>query len=162
MKPFLFLVSFLATAQAYTQSKQIKFSHTEKTIASPEALWALWTDVPNWKQWDKGIRSATISTVFSEGAKGKLVPDKGPKTRFVIRHVVPGQSYHLYTSIPFGKLIVRRSMKQTDEGILFTHEVEFTGLLKQFFAKKFGSRYKAMLPEVMKEIKRIAEEKTES
>ena len=43
------LLPFMAWSQS-----NVHFSHTVETSASPEAIWAIWTDVPNWKQWDDG------------------------------------------------------------------------------------------------------------
>jgi hypothetical protein len=41
----------------------------------------------------------------------------------------------------------------------FTHDVQFTGLLKKILGNKIGKRYRAMLPSVLSEIKLIAESK---
>ncbi len=146
------LLAATAAAQDYTQ-----FSHTVSTTASAEKIWSIWTDVPNWHQWDTGLQSATLDAPFQLGAKGKLVPDRGPKSKFKISALEEGRSYTFKTRIPFGWLIVRRFMEKKDGQLFFTHEVEFTGLFKRAFAKRFGPRYKEMLPVVMQNIKVLAE-----
>ncbi|MEO1259930.1 MAG: SRPBCC family protein [Bacteroidota bacterium] len=157
MKSIFFLLLFFTT-MSIAQNSNYKFQHTEKTTAPPAAIWKVWTDVPNWSNWDTGLKSAELEGEFGEGAKGKLIPDKGPKSKFMITEVIPGQSYLLKTKIPFGWLKVQRTMEIKDGELHFTHAVEFTGILKNILGKKFGTRYREMLPEVMISIKKIAEE----
>jgi hypothetical protein len=158
MKFFMALVLFSATSVALGAQDYVQFSHSISTTASQEQIWKIWTDVPNWHTWDTGLKSASLKDEFEEGVKGKLIPDEGPKSSFKISELEEGRSYTLKTRIPFGALIVRRFMEVKDDQTIFTHEVEFTGWLKKAFAKRFGKRYKAMLPEVMENIKRMAEE----
>ena len=115
--------------------------------------------MPNWPKWDTGLKSAELKREFAEGAKGRLVPDKGPKSKFIITDVKQGMGYTLKTKIPFGWMNVKRRLEATNSGTYFTHEVEFTGLLKKMFGKKYGSRYQKLLPDVMQSISKIAEKK---
>ena len=55
----------------------MKFSHTLKTSASPERIWAIWTDVDRWSAWDTELSHADLEQPFSLGAVGKLTPKKG-------------------------------------------------------------------------------------
>lgn len=138
----------------------LKFSHTDSTQALPEKIWAVWTDVPQWHTWDKGLKKVVLSDSFHLNAKGFIYPDNGPKSKFIISELAPGKSYTFKTRIPFGWLYVTRKMVQKNGWTYFTHEVEFTSLLKSFFAKKLGANYRSILPQVMQEIKKQAEEKS--
>lgn len=144
---------------ALAQQTNYHFSHTDSTTASNDNIWQIWIDVPNWKQWDKGLKEATLNGEFAVGTKGKLVPDKGPKSKFVITEIIPNTSYTFKTKIPFGWLSIKRTLEVKQGITYFTHEVEFTGLLKKVLGKKLGKNYRAMLPNVMAEIKKIAEVK---
>jgi hypothetical protein len=157
MKHIVFIMSILATTLASAQQTNYHFNHTESTRASSANIWKVWTDVPNWKQWDKGLKDATLEGAFAAGAKGKLIPDKGPKSKFIISEVVPNQSYTFKTKIPCGWLVIKRSLEEKDGITYFTHEVAFTGILKKVLGKRLGENYRAMLPEVMASIKQIAE-----
>lgn len=155
MKNFMLsiaMIPLLATAQTNTH-----FNHTETTDASPADIWKVWTDVPNWNQWDKGLREAKLKGDFAVGATGHLVPDKGPKAKFVITQVEPMKSYEFKTRIPFGWLIIRRELTSESGVTQFTHDVRFTGLFKKPLGNKLGRRYRKMLPEIMADIRRIAE-----
>ena len=149
------LLPFMAWSQS-----NVHFSHTVETSASPEAIWAIWTDVPNWKQWDDGLKDAAVDGVFKKGAQGKLTPDKGPTSKFVISELEEGKSYTFKTRIPFGWLIVQRRLKVENHLTYFTHEVQFTGLFKKALGNSFGKRYRTKLPVVMEKIKSLAESKS--
>ena len=158
MRPyFIFSILMLLMSNIINGQDFTQFKHTVSTSAQSEKIWSIWVDVPNWHTWDSGLQSATINGPFQVGQKGKIKPDKGPKAKFVISEMVDGKSYTFKTRIPFGWLIVKRYLKVENGQTQFTHDVAFTGLFKKTFAKKFGPRYKKMLPEVMSQIKEIAE-----
>jgi len=150
-----------ATAQTpLAEGSNTHFRWTIETTAAPENIWRIWTDVPNWPVWDAGLKSAELNGNFGLNAKGKLRPDQGPASKFKIAEFENGKMYVLKTSIPFGSLTVRRNLEVRAGRTFFTHEVRFTGLLKGVFGKKFGARYRVLLPEAMEKIKTLAEEQT--
>jgi hypothetical protein len=157
MIPLLFLVIVSMTLHA--QQTNEHFHHSVVTTASPEILWQIWTDVSDWKTWDTGLKAAHLKGPFKEGAKGRLIPDKGPAAKFKIENVREFESYKLKTRIPFGWLIVSRHLEQKDGAVIFTHDVQFTGIFKKIAGKKIGKRYRQMLPSVMETIKVLAEAK---
>lgn len=157
MKQIFLIISILFAMEANAQQTNYHFSHTDSTTATSDKIWQVWTDVPNWKQWDKGLKEAVLEGPFIVGTKGKLIPDKGPKSKFIISELVPHKSYTFNTKIPFGWLIIKRRLEVKEGKTFFTHEVEFTGMLKRILGKKLGKNYRAMLPSVLNEIKLIAE-----
>jgi hypothetical protein len=159
MKHLFLIFSIFLLMEAKAQQTNYHFSYTDSTSASSDKIWQVWTDVTNWKQWDKGLKEAELDGQFLIGTKGKLIPDKGPKSKFVISELVPNQSYTFKTKIPFGWLIVIRTLEIKEGKTFFTHDVQFTGLLKKILGNKIGKRYRAMLPNVLSEIKLIAESK---
>jgi hypothetical protein len=159
MKHLFLLISTFLGMQAQAQQTNYHFSHTDSTVASGDKIWQVWTDVPNWKKWDKGLKEAVLEGEFIVGTKGKLIPDKGPKSKFIISEIVPNESYTFKTKIPFGWLIIKRTLEVREGKTLFTHDVQFTGFLKKVLGNKLGKNYRAMLPSVLTEIKLIAEKK---
>jgi hypothetical protein len=159
MKQVILIISMLFAMTANAQQTNYHFSHTDSTSATSDKIWQVWTDVPNWKQWDKGLKEAVLEGDFIVGTKGKLIPDKGPKSKFIISELEPNKSYTFKTKIPFGWLIIKRTLEVKDSKTFFTHDVEFTGLLKKILGNKLGKNYRAMLPSVMADIKQIAESK---
>lgn len=133
------------------------FHHTVVTEAHPASIWKIWTDVAGWKKWDSGLKDAILNEPFGAGAKGKLIPDKGPKSKFVVSEYYEGVGYTFKTRIPLGWLKVKRYLTSEGNQTSFTHEVTFTGLLRNPLGNSIGKRYRAMLPEVMNNIKTLAE-----
>ena len=159
MKQIILIISILFAMEANAQQTNYHFSHTDSTSATSDKIWAIWTDVPNWKVWDKGLKEAVLEGNFAIGTKGKLIPNKGPKSKFVISEIEPNKAYTFKTKIPFGWLIIKRTLEVKQDKTYFTHDVEFTGILKNILGNKLGKNYRAMLPSVMGEIKIIAENK---
>jgi uncharacterized protein YndB with AHSA1/START domain len=57
------------------------------TTASPERVWALWSDPDNWNRWNTGIRSSQIDGPLTSGATGTMQTTSGrcPST-LEVRH----------------------------------------------------------------------------
>jgi len=142
-----------------TEQSNQHFWHTLETTASPQSIWNLWTDVPNWKDWDTELKDSEIDGQFAEGTKGKFIPKKGAKAKFKIVAFESGKSYTFKTKLPLGSLFVKRTLEQKNERTFFTHEVWFKGLTKGIFSKILGGDFRKVLPSVMEKIKKIAEEK---
>lgn len=147
-----------APVLALAQPSNTRFSHTVETSASRETIWRIWTDVPNWKTWDDGLKDAQLNGPFVTGTQGRLIPDKGPKSTFTLTEVVPEQSYTFRTRLPLGSLYVKRLLITRNGKTTFTHEVWFTGLTKGIFSRALGRNYRTLLPGVMEKIRRIAEQ----
>jgi hypothetical protein len=159
MNYFFLIISILTTMAIQAQQTNYHFAHTDSTTATSDRIWQIWVDVPNWKQWDKGLKESLLEGDFKVGTKGKLIPDKGPKSTFIISELIQNKSYTFKTKIPFGWLIIKRTLELKEGKNFFTHDVEFTGILKKILGKKIGKRYRSMLPSVLSEIKQLAEKK---
>ena len=147
----------LLPAYSFEQSST-HFSHSLVTAAPPEKIWSLWTDVANWNKWDDGLKTASLTGPFQAGAKGRLIPDKGPASRFRITDLIPQTSYTFKTKLPLGALYVKRTLSPEGNGTRFTHEIWFTGLSKGIFGKVLGKKYRRILPSVMEKIRELAEQ----
>ncbi|MEO0528833.1 MAG: polyketide cyclase [Bacteroidota bacterium] len=153
----LIVISPTIGAQHMEQTNK-HFWHTEKTIASAGKIWKIWTDVPKWKDWDVGLKNASITGNFELGTKGKIVSLEGRTSKFKVVEFKKGRYYTFKTNLPFGGLYVKRYLEEKKGSLYFTHEVWFKGLTARAFSKKFGSEFRKMLPEVMLKIKEIAEQ----
>ena len=135
MKHLFLTISILWVMQTTAQQTNYHFSATDSTTAASNKIWQLWTDVPNWKQWDKGLKDAVIDGAFKVGATGKIIPDKGPTSKFIVTELVPDTAYAFKTKIPFGWLVIKRTLTVKDDRTFFTHDVAFTGMLKNSLVK---------------------------
>lgn len=157
---FILLLSISTTMVVQAQEKtptNKHFWHSEKTSAAPEKIWQIWTDVPNWKDWDSGLKEAAIKGEFGLNAKGIIRSLEGRKSKFKIVEFVEGKSYTFKTNLPLGGLYVKRYLAVKNGQTYFTHEVWFKGITAGIFAKAFGKDFRKILPEVLTNIKTIAE-----
>jgi hypothetical protein len=68
--------------------------HTHETPASPEAVFALWADVPSWPAWDASLVATTLDGPFAAGTAGTLHPQGMPEPiPFVITAVDDGSGF---------------------------------------------------------------------
>jgi uncharacterized protein YndB with AHSA1/START domain len=74
------------------------------TEAQPEAVWELWADVGNWKEWDPGVEGSSIDGPFAEGTRYVLKPKGGPKVKAVLTDVRPGEGFSDRTRLPLANL----------------------------------------------------------
>lgn len=137
----------------------MKFEHTVRTSASPQRIWAIWTDVPRWPGWDTELVSASIPDGrFALGVTGTVRPRTGPASTFSVSELEPGTSYAFMTRLPLCRLVVRRQlMAEPAGGTRFTHQVTFAGPLSGLFGVLLGRRFRSALPGVMDNIRVIAE-----
>lgn len=137
------------------QQKNYHFSGTI-AIDKPQAeVWELLTDVSRWKEWDTELEISSLDGEFILGSTGMLIPKKGPKLKFFISELVPGQSYTFNTKMPLGYLVIKRSLVYQDQVTYFTDDVQFTGPLKRVFGIMLGIGFRTSLPKVMKNFKRL-------
>ena len=138
------------------------FRHTLLTAAAPESVWALWTDVGTWPDWDTELDSAALDGPWAEGARGRLVPRSGPAARFTVTEVSP-RATAFSTRLPLAALRVRRSWAPAGDGrIAITHEVRFAGLLGGAIASRLGPGFRRALPAVMARLDSLARAHTAS
>ncbi len=144
-------------AQTVPQTNQ-HFSHTATTSAPSQRIWNVWTNVSGWKDWDTGLKDASMDESFGLGAKGLITSLENRTSKFKITAYTENISYTMKTKLPLGSLHVTRYLSTQDGLTVYTHEVQFKGLTKGIFAKAFGSKFRDMLPGVLDNIKKIVEE----
>lgn len=134
------------------------FSLSIEINSSKEKLWKRLIDVPSWHIWDTELKSAKLKGVFEEGAKGVFLPKKGPELHFVLTEVKATDAYVFKTKMPLGWLVIKRTIEEKKDTVIFTDDIAFTGLLKYLFGSILGQSFKRVLPEVLENLKRVVEE----
>lgn len=156
----ILMTSIATTLNAQDKEQTNKhFWYSLETTAHAKTIWDIWTDVPNWKAWDKGLKDASIENDFKLNSKGVITSLEDRKSKFRVVEYTEGQSYTYKTKLPLGSLYVKRYLTVKEDKTIFTHEVWFKGLTGGIFAKAFGEKFRTMLPDVLAQIKEIAESK---
>lgn len=148
---------FLVTLSLQQEQSNKHFWYSMETTASAEEIWSIWVDVPRWKDWDTGLKDAYMDEALGLNAKGVIISLEDRKSKFKIIEIVEGKSYTMKTKLPLGSLYVKRYLEEKEGKVIFTHEVWFKGLTKGIFAKAFGGKFRKLLPDVLENIKNIAE-----
>jgi len=126
-----------------------------KTTASAEAVWNVWTDVANWKEWDYQLEYARIDK-FADGYTGVMKSKRAKEFPFFVEK---SKKYKMTITIklPLATLRINRNIMKLNRGCAFTHETSFEGFLGQAYGLIFERRFKKELPIVMEKVKKIAE-----
>lgn len=70
-----------------------EYERTVTTTASQADVWAVWSDIGTWHEWDPSIESVALEGHFAEGAAGTMVLVGGIETPFVLEIVEPGARF---------------------------------------------------------------------
>ena len=159
MKSIIILfISIMTTMTVQGQEQTNRhFWNSVETTASADEIWSIWMDVPNWKNWDVGLKDAIADDPIALHSIGKIISLEGRASKFKVVAFEKGKSYTFKTNLPLGGLYVKRSLEVKSGKTYFTHEVWFKGITAGIFARNFGKKFRSMLPEAMNKIKKIVE-----
>lgn len=68
-------------------------THSARTSATPEQVYALWADPMGWPAWDPEVTSVKFDGAPALGARGTLTPRSGPGLGFTITELKPAQVF---------------------------------------------------------------------
>lgn len=117
----------------------MKFFATSTTInASPETLWGLLTDGPNWPTWNPTVErvEGTIALGQKITVHAKIAPSRAFPV--VVSELTPPQKMVWTGAMPLGLFTGQRTYLlslQADGSTLFSMREEFTGLLAPLFTR---------------------------
>ena len=107
------------------------FQYSVLVNNSRQKVWNYLTNVSRWREWDTELVHSELSEDFALGAKGILMPKKGPQLKFYISELTQNKSYTFVTKMPLGTLEIKRTLEERDHQIQFTDDIRYTGNLKQ-------------------------------
>lgn len=135
-----------------------------EAAAPPEAVWAVWTDLDAWPDFDPALRSVELAggsrTITAVGQEGTLVDETGRAIAWSVTYLDPPRAYTFTSRLPLARLHVHRCLRATDSDRLrLTHEVWFAGPLGAIFGLFLGRRFASLLPGVVARVVERAESK---
>jgi len=138
----------MSTQQAWHKEFSIE------TTADPEAIWALFCDVPGWTNWNAGIESIEVEGPFADGTWFTMKPPGQDALRSRFVEVRPNEYFVDETRM--GDLIVR--VAHRIEGIELrrtrvTYAVKVTGT----DAPQIGAAIASDFPDVLAALASLAE-----
>ena len=135
------------------------FEHTEHTDARPESIWALWSDVSSWPQWDEGLERVTLDGPFATGSRGTLKPAGGPGVRFELTDVRPCQGFADVLLLPLCRMRFEHAALRDDAGTRVTHRVTIAGPTTPIFARLIGRGIARSMPDTVHALIRMARQR---
>ncbi|MDM5180126.1 SRPBCC family protein [Massilia sp. DJPM01] len=134
--------------------------HVESRVTisvSPEKIFEIYADVPNWKTWDPDTKEASIDGPFQTGSKGKITPPKGISVPMNFISVVPNKSFTVDSQIPLFRMVFEHELNVTAAGTEVVHRVTFSGALSFLLGRIVGNPLRTGLPITLASLKRLAE-----
>ncbi|KXK15126.1 MAG: Polyketide cyclase / dehydrase and lipid transport [Chloroflexi bacterium OLB14] len=132
--------------------------HTIVTDVSKEAIWKVWKDIENWKQWDEGLEWCRFNGEFKTGVSYTLKPKGGSEVQSTISECEPLKKFSDVTKLPLAKLEFVHELNEEKDGLHVTHRVVISGLLSFFFAQVIGKDTARNFPKTISNLIRVAKE----
>ena len=135
------------------------YEHSIETSASPAAVWALWSDVGRWVEWDTSVSAMRMDGPFAPGGTGVMTIEGQGDIEFRLTDVEPGIGFTDETVLPVATLRFGHTMTPLPGGRLrVTHRVTIDGPA----AQGMGPQVTADVPDAMAGLVAIAERETAS
>jgi uncharacterized protein YndB with AHSA1/START domain len=126
--------------------------------ATPEAIFALYADFPNWKRWDTHLIATTLQGAFEAGSVGTLQPVGAPAPMpFTLLAVTPNQGFTDSTQLPGASVVFTHTLEPTSEGTRITHHCEITGEAWEGYVDTLGAGIAERLPSTVANLAKLAE-----
>jgi polyketide cyclase/dehydrase/lipid transport protein len=136
-----------------------EYEHSVETVASPAAVWALWSDIGRWTEWDTSLTGIRMDGPFEPGGTGVMTIEGQGDLEFLLTDVVPGAGFTDETVLPVATLRFGHTMTPLPDGRLrVTHRVSIEGPA----AQQLGPQVTEDVPDAMAGLVAIAERETAS
>ena len=129
--------------------------------ASPAAFFARWADMATWPEWNADTEWVRLDGPFVTGATGVLKPKGGPKVKFVVETLVPGQEFNDVSHLVGARLGFRHLVTpRPDGGCTVRVTVTMGGPLAALWKLILGKGLAASLQPDLDRLARTAEADT--
>ncbi len=126
--------------------------------ASPEAIFALYADFPNWKRWDVHLEATTLESAFEAGSIGTLQPIGAPTPLpFKLLEVIQNYGFTDSTELNGASVVFTHTLEIIPEGTRITHHCQLTGENWEKYADTLGAGIAKRLPSTVENLARYAE-----
>ncbi|MHB1533976.1 MAG: SRPBCC family protein [Acidimicrobiales bacterium] len=92
------------------------FEVTARVEATPEQLWAVWSDVDRWAEWDPHEHDARLDDAFATGSRGWSKPVGAPAGAFELVEVEAPRRWTSRAALPGRNPTFEHQLTATPEG----------------------------------------------
>jgi len=134
------------------------YGKSRTTTASPERVWAVWSDPNNWSAWNSGIKDAHLDGVLRDGAVGTMTTDRGSTHTVTFLNVVAPKGYSLtMAGPPLTTMTFSCSIEPNGSGSTISQSVMLGGPLGFLFGAMMGTQMAEHFVAVLDDVARTAE-----
>ena len=124
-----------------------EFEHSVQAPAPRERVWALWTDISGWPNWNPGVGRAELDGPVAEGTTGTVRAAGGPTSTLKVLAIEPDRRFVTEASERFMRLRFEHELADAGGGQLrITHRVRMTGLATPLMRRTVGARLERSIP----------------
>jgi Polyketide cyclase / dehydrase and lipid transport len=114
--------------------------HTERSSASPAAVWALWADASRWPEWNEQLESGELDGELAVGTGATVKFKRGGKMRFTVTAVEPERLFVDEAKLPGCRLGHEHRVEPAGSGSEITHRLYVTGFASGLFSRLIGRK----------------------
>jgi uncharacterized protein YndB with AHSA1/START domain len=117
------------------------YERTVDSTASPEQVWALWSDPEHWPDWNPDVSALSLDGPFAQGVTGAMTSGGGRTHRVKFTELTVGHSFMLETSpIPATRFRFECRVDAAANGSRVTQAVSMSGLLAPIMGPMAGDK----------------------
>jgi hypothetical protein len=132
--------------------------HSERSSASPEAIWALWADPGRWPEWNPQIERAEVDGELLPGAAVTIKFRRGGNVRFQVVALDPGRLLIDEARFPGARLGHEHRVRRRGKEVEIIHRLYVRGPLWPLFALLLGrKRMRRLVVEFIERERELAE-----
>ena len=117
---------------------------------SRDDVWAAWSDIDHWHDWDTDIEYAKAPEGFREGSVFTLKPKGGPRVRITLLRAEPRVGYTDLTHFPLARMFGIHDMADVPGGLRLTITIRVEGLLGGLWRKLVAQKVADEAPAQMR------------
>jgi uncharacterized protein YndB with AHSA1/START domain len=129
-----------------------------ETLASPDAVWQLWSDIARWPEWNEGIEKITIDGPFAAGTTVTMTaPGEDEPVRLRRAEIVPGELFADEMAADGFAVRTEHRLDPAGGGTRITYRTRISGPAADQVGPELGPAITADFPQVLSALARLAE-----
>src|SRR5256884_9641605 len=117
-----------------------EYGTSVETIASPEKVWRVWSDMSTWGEWNPNVSTMDWQGGFVSGSKGVMNTKAGQHHNMQLVDVEPGRGFALLTTVvPGTRFRFNCRIEPVGTKTKVGQTVEVGGMLGPQVSKEFGT-----------------------
>ncbi len=132
-------------------------SHSVRTSAPPERVWALWAGPAGWPEWNERIERVEVDGAFELGTALKVKQKGGGTLHAKITALDPGRAFTYEARLPGARLGYEHEIASKEEGAEISNRVYISGALSGLWRLMMGRRAAQALPAAVERQRELAE-----